>query len=57
VVPLAQTEAMAAAMRGAGAAVRVQVYDGEGHGFRKLSTLADEYDRTAAFLEEWVVTP
>ena len=55
VVPLAQAEAMVAAMRAAGAPVEYQVYDGEGHGFRQLANVIEEYERTEAFLTKWVL--
>lgn len=54
VVPLAQSDQMVAAMRAAGADVEYQIYDGEGHGFRKLSNVLDEYARTEAFLDRVV---
>ena len=55
VVPLAQADGMVAAMRAAGADVEYVVYDGEGHGFRKLANVIDEYERTEAFLSRTVV--
>ena len=50
VVPLAQSDAMVAAMRSAGAEVEYQVYDGEGHGFRHTGSLRDLYQRVDSFL-------
>ncbi len=49
VVPLAQAEDMAAAMRAAGRDVELAVYDGEGHGFRRRETIVDALDRELAF--------
>ncbi len=49
VVPLAQAEDMAAAMRAAGRDVELQVYDGEGHGFRRRDTIVDALERELAF--------
>jgi dipeptidyl aminopeptidase/acylaminoacyl peptidase len=46
---------MVAAMRGAGADVEYQVYDGEGHGFRRLTNVVDEYERTERFLQRHVL--
>jgi dipeptidyl aminopeptidase/acylaminoacyl peptidase len=54
-VPLAQSEALAAALRGAGAAVEQHVYEGEGHGWRRAETIADEAERVDAFLSRWVL--
>ncbi len=55
VVPVAQSDAMVEAMRAGGAHVDYQIYDGEGHGFRKLGNVIDEYLRTEAFLQRWVL--
>ena len=49
VVPLAQAEDMAAAMRAAGRDVELQVYDGEGHGFRRRDTIVDALERELEF--------
>jgi dipeptidyl aminopeptidase/acylaminoacyl peptidase len=49
VVPLAQAEDMAAALREAGRDVELQVYDGEGHGFRRKDTIVDALERELAF--------
>lgn len=49
VVPLAQAEAMAAAMRSAGRDVELVVYPGEGHGFRRAATIVDALTRELAF--------
>ncbi len=48
-VPLAQAEAMAAAMVASGRSVELQVYEGEGHGFRRRETLVDALERELAF--------
>lgn len=49
VVPLAQAEDMAAAMRAAGHDVELAVYEGEGHGFRRPETVVDALERELAF--------
>lgn len=49
VVPLAQAQAMADAMRAAGRSVELVVYPGEGHGFRQGTTIADALERELAF--------
>ena len=49
VVPLAQAEAMAGAMRDAGRDVELVVYPGEGHGFRQGSVIIDSLTRELAF--------
>ncbi len=54
-VPRAQADAMVDAMRRGGAPVEYQVYEGEGHGFRRLANVIDEFERTEAFLERWVL--
>jgi dipeptidyl aminopeptidase/acylaminoacyl peptidase len=55
-VPKAQADAMVDAMRRAGAPVEYHVYEGEGHGFRKLENVVDELERADAFLTKWVLT-
>jgi dipeptidyl aminopeptidase/acylaminoacyl peptidase len=55
VVPPAQAEAIANAMRAAGQLVELHFYDGEGHGWRRIETIEDELTRTEAFLRKWVV--
>ena len=52
VVPLSQSERIAAAMRAAGGDVELVVYEGEGHGFRDPVNVRDEYERTERFLAE-----
>jgi dipeptidyl aminopeptidase/acylaminoacyl peptidase len=54
-VPKPQADAMVEAMRSAGAPVEYHVYEGEGHGFRKLENVIDEINRTEAFLTKWVL--
>jgi dipeptidyl aminopeptidase/acylaminoacyl peptidase len=54
-VPKPQADAMVDAMRRAGAPVEYHVYAGEGHGFRKLENVVDEFERTDAFLTKWVL--
>jgi dipeptidyl aminopeptidase/acylaminoacyl peptidase len=49
VVPLAQAEQMADAMRRAGREVELHVYPGEGHGFRRRDSLVDAMERELAF--------
>ena len=51
VVPISQSEALAARIAAAGGEVDFVVYDGEGHGFRDPAVVADEYERTEAFLQ------
>jgi len=51
VVPLAQAEAMAAAMRAAGRDVELVVYPGEGHGFRRATSIVDALTRELAFYQ------
>lgn len=50
VVPLAQSELLAARVRTAGGDLELVVYPGEGHGFRDPANQLDEYTRTEAFL-------
>jgi len=54
-VPLAQSESIASALRAAGVPVEHHVYDGEGHGWRRAATIADEFERVDAFLTRWVL--
>ena len=51
VVPIAQSEALAARIAASGGDVDFVVYEGEGHGFRQPDNLTDEYRRTEAFLD------
>jgi dipeptidyl aminopeptidase/acylaminoacyl peptidase len=54
-VPVEQSEAMAHALRAAGTTVERHVYAGEGHGWRRAATIADEFERVHAFLTRWVL--
>lgn len=54
-VPVAQSEAMADALRAAGVPVERHVYPGEGHGWRRAATIADDFERVQAFLTRWVL--
>ena len=54
-VPLAQSEAIANALRGAGVPVEQHVYAGEGHGWRRASTIADDLERIDAFLARHIL--
>ena len=51
VVPIAQSEALAARIATSGGDVDFVVYEGEGHGFRQPDNVSDEYHRTEAFLD------
>ncbi|HEY1740377.1 MAG TPA: S9 family peptidase [Acidimicrobiia bacterium] len=55
VVPVDQADAMVAAIRNAGGEVEYHVYEGEGHGFRRLTNVVDEYERTERFLTRHVL--
>jgi dipeptidyl aminopeptidase/acylaminoacyl peptidase len=55
VVPPAQAQLLVDAVRAAGGTVEHHVYAGEGHGWSRRETVADELARTWAFLERWVV--
>ncbi len=50
VVPFAQSEALVAAVTGAGGRATLVAYDGEGHGWSRPAIGADELGRTEAFL-------
>jgi dipeptidyl aminopeptidase/acylaminoacyl peptidase len=50
VVPVAQSQALVAAVQAAGGDAELVVYDGEGHGWSRPATGADELARTEAFL-------
>jgi dipeptidyl aminopeptidase/acylaminoacyl peptidase len=54
-VPVAQSEALAVALRAAGTPVERHVYSGEGHGWRRSATIADDFERVDAFLTRWVL--
>lgn len=51
VVPLAQAQLMADAMRAAGKDVDLVVYPGEGHGFRQAATIEDALTRELEFYQ------
>lgn len=54
VVPVEQSQALAAAIEKAGGAVELHVYPGEGHGFRDPLNKLDEYRRMGEFLDRHV---
>ena len=56
VVNAERTAAFAAALRGAGGFVEYHAYAGEGHGWRRAATVADELARLRAFLLAMVLT-
>jgi dipeptidyl aminopeptidase/acylaminoacyl peptidase len=55
VVPVAQSERLVAAASAAGAPVEFHVYAGEGHGWSRPETTADELTRIDAFLTRYVL--
>ena len=57
IVPVAQSEELATALRAAGVTVELHVYDREGHGWRRAATVADEAERIDAFLSRWILPP
>ena len=54
-VPAAQSEAIENALRAARVPVERHVYDGEGHGWRRAATIADDLERVDAFLTRVVL--
>jgi dipeptidyl aminopeptidase/acylaminoacyl peptidase len=54
-VPKAQADAMVEAVRRAGGTVEYHVYEGEGHGWSKPETVADELERAERFLTRWIL--
>ncbi|HEV7862992.1 MAG TPA: S9 family peptidase [Acidimicrobiia bacterium] len=54
-VPKAQADALVDALRRQGSAVEYHVYEGEGHGWSKPDTVADELERSEKFLTRWVL--
>jgi len=56
-VPLSQSQAVVDRLRAAGTSYIFQIYEGEGHGFRKTETLLDLYPRIEKFLQNFVITP
>jgi dipeptidyl aminopeptidase/acylaminoacyl peptidase len=55
VVPLAQSTQLVDAIKRRGGVAEQKVYEGEGHGWRKPSTMADELERTVDFLAQHVL--
>ncbi len=55
VVPPSQSEAIVEKLRQQGVPYLYQVYEGEGHGFRKNETLLDFYQRVENFLQQQVL--
>jgi len=53
VVNAERTSVFAEALRRAGVVVEHRVYAGEGHGWRRAETVADELERIGAFLSRW----
>lgn len=56
VVPRTQSDALVEAIRRVGGEVEYHVYEGEGHGFRRVEHVADQLARTEAFLDRWVLS-
>jgi dipeptidyl aminopeptidase/acylaminoacyl peptidase len=54
VVNAEQSRQLAARVRSAGTPVELHMYDGEGHGWRRATTVADELARIDAFLQQWL---
>ena len=57
VVPPAQSEAMAEALRAGGHDVELRCYEGEAHGFRRLETLVDAFEAELAFYQHHLCGP
>lgn len=55
VVPKNQSDLIVAALRRRGVPHEYVVYEGEGHGFRKAETKVDFYNKTIAFLKQYVI--
>jgi dipeptidyl aminopeptidase/acylaminoacyl peptidase len=55
VVPLAQSESIAARLESAGRTVELKVYEGEGHGWNRPEVVIDELDRIDDFLRRHVL--
>lgn len=53
VVPIDQSNDMVDRIRQAEGSVDYRVYEGEGHGFRDPANVADEYERTEAFIGQF----
>ena len=54
-VPKAQADTLVEALRRRGSPVEYHVYEGEGHGWSKPETIADELERAEKFLTRWVL--
>ncbi|MDP9020884.1 MAG: prolyl oligopeptidase family serine peptidase, partial [Actinomycetota bacterium] len=55
VVPPAQSQAVAEALKARGGTVELHVYDGERHGWGRPETVVDELERTESFLRRHVL--
>jgi dipeptidyl aminopeptidase/acylaminoacyl peptidase len=55
VVPLNQSESIRDKLKARGVEVEMKVYEGEGHGWQKLSTVTDELERVGKFLRRHVL--
>jgi dipeptidyl aminopeptidase/acylaminoacyl peptidase len=55
VVPLNQSEAIRDKLQARGVTVEMKVYEGEGHGWQRLSTVTDELERAGNFLRRHVL--
>jgi dipeptidyl aminopeptidase/acylaminoacyl peptidase len=55
VVPPAQSQAIADAVRPRGGTAELHLYPGEGHGWQRAETLIDELERTESFLRRHVL--
>lgn len=55
VVPKAQSDEIVASLRERGVPHVYQVYEGEGHGWRKSETIEDFFQRVQAFLKQYVL--
>jgi dipeptidyl aminopeptidase/acylaminoacyl peptidase len=55
VVPRAQSDEIVASLQARGVPHVYQVYEGEGHGWRKRETIEDFYQRVEAFLKQYVL--
>jgi dipeptidyl aminopeptidase/acylaminoacyl peptidase len=53
-VPPAQSAAVEQALQRTGVPVERHVYEGEGHGWRRAATVADEVARIDAFTARWL---
>jgi dipeptidyl aminopeptidase/acylaminoacyl peptidase len=55
-VPVAQSKAIAERLQQLGRTVELHLYEGEGHGWKRVDTVMDELARTEAFLTRHVLT-